>query len=328
MKKVLITGASGFVGWHLAVRCQKDSSIELLRLLVRDAGKLESMRQDPRVELFTGDITDPYSLSGIADDIDTFIHCAAIIGSANIDAATYHKVNVAGTKNIAAEAVTSKRLRRFVYVSTVGVYGDIKDEVPDESYPPKPTDDYERSKLQGEQEARSIIPSEKLVVVRPTWVYGPGDNRTGKLIDAIAKKRFLMVGSGMTNEHPVYVSDLAEGLYLAATLDGAKGIYNIGGNEVISKNRLCSIIADALGVAYPKLKLPGFIASPAALIFDAASRVLCREMPFDSRKLGFFIRNKAYSIERAKNELGYKPKMTLEQGTRLAVKHYLESGRS
>lgn len=320
---ILITGATGFIGSHLADTILKKG--DYVRILARkdftpewDTGCLE---------IFRGDLTDVSSLKGIAEEIDVVYHLASILGPTNIPLSDYLKVNAQGTKNI-LKVCENASIKVFVHCSSVGVLGDIANPPANEAYPLNPSDEYEFSKAEGEKIAMDYAQKGfPVIIVRPTWVYGPGDRRTYKLFKAIKDKRFIMVGDGRTLEHPVFVKDIVGGLQLCAERFKNPGeIYTLGGDRVLSIAELCNMIAEELNVNLPPVKIPVWIAKAVAQMAEILYKPLSKEPPISMRKVNFFLKSRAYSIKKAQDELGYEPKVSLREGIQQTIRWYKERG--
>jgi nucleoside-diphosphate-sugar epimerase len=157
--------------------------------------------------------------------------------------------------------------------------------------------------------------------------YGPGDLRFLKLFKSIKHGRFVMIGSGRTLFHTVYIDDMVEGLLLAGRKERAIGqVFTIAGENYLPLQDLVNLIADTLGVRRPWLKIPY---QPVFLLSVACDRV-CRPLgippPIYPRRVAFFAKNRAFSIEKAKRLLGYHPTVSLPEGIRRTKDWYEQQG--
>ncbi|MBI4477657.1 MAG: NAD-dependent epimerase/dehydratase family protein, partial [Acidobacteria bacterium] len=221
MTRVLVTGATGFTGGHLARHLA--AAGYAVRALVRRPEVGEDLVR-AGIELCIGDITDAAAIERAVDHVDVAFNIAALYRESGLPAARYRAVNaeaVAGLVNAAASA----GVRRVVHCSTVGVHGDVERPPAGEDAPFKPGDIYQETKLEGERLARDA--SEKrgieLTIVRPSGIYGPGDRRLLKLFRGVARRRFVTLGSGEIFYHLTYIDDLVEGFRLCAETPGAAG---------------------------------------------------------------------------------------------------------
>lgn len=319
--KAFITGASGFIGTHLVE--------ELLRLKwqVRVLLHKRELPNLEKLQVFRGDIRDASNLKDMLKDTDILFHLAASLGASRISKKEFYKINVDGTRNI-LRAAQEARVGRIVHFSSAGVFGSVRENRPvEESYPPSPHDVYDKTKLEGEKTALAAAKQGgDVVVIRPGWVYGPGDRRTFKLIKAIASKKFLLVTKGTTRQTPVYIDDLVQGILLCTEKAKSGEIYHLAGKEVLTVKQIMDIIASAAGVRYIQLPLPIFALKVAAWKLEKAFLLLGREAPLTRGKLAFFIHPKPLSIQKAKTELGYVSQWDFKAGIETAIGWYHKNG--
>ncbi|MBI5564953.1 MAG: NAD-dependent epimerase/dehydratase family protein [Chloroflexi bacterium] len=219
-RPVLITGATGFIGSHLAERLIAEGA--RVRVLVRDPYKLIDSLRD-RVEVVTGDLLQPDCFAPATRDIDTVFHVAAWLGVPNsIEAA--HAINVTATRQL-AEAARSSHVRRFVYTSSIAVYGPVMSGVVDETQPHWPVYVYGETKSLGEQAALATRTDQfEVTIIRPAMVYGARGAAWTTLPVELTRRRLpSLVGGGYGFSHPVYIENLIDAYLLAAECDEAVG---------------------------------------------------------------------------------------------------------
>ena len=326
MTRVLVTGASGFLGGHLA-EMLAESGVAV-RGLVRDPTRA-SFLEHTDVELVTGDIMDPETLGPALDGIDTVFHVAAVLGPAHLPDRVYREINVDGTRNLIEACRKSGGIQRFVFVSSVGVLGPLPAKgIACEGTPPQPQDIYEITKLEAEELVlKAAADGFPTVVGRPGWVYGPRDTRTLKLIRMIARRRFMLIGKARNKQHPIWVKDVVTGLIRCAVTAGVEGrVYHLAGPEVVRVEELCTKIAEATGVSLLGFQPPLWMIQIPALIIEKIYSIWGGDPPVDHRKADFFVINRAYSIKRAKAELNWVPGMKLRNGLEETVQWYRENG--
>jgi len=227
------------------------------------------------------------------------------------------------------EAALKFGVRKFVYCSTCGVHGNVEQEVADEDAPIAPKDYYQYTKYQGEKVVAEFRKNGlKVVTLRPTAIYGPGDpERFFNLFKMVSKGRFLMFGDGRVHYHPVYVENLVDAFELAAASDKANGgAYLIGDEKHYSLNELISAIGEALGVELTIRHLPFWPLWSAALACEIAYKPFPADPPLFRRRVDWFRQNRAFSIKKAKEQLGYQPKIDLKEGLANTAKWYREHG--
>jgi UDP-glucose 4-epimerase len=321
--KVLVTGGTGFVGKHL-VRLLINRGA-LVRMLVRKTSTIEEFKK-MGVEFVYGDITDKSSLHRIVEDIDIVYHLAAQMGNWRISDRRFYAVNVEGTMNV-LEASLSSNIRQFVFCSTPGVQGKGHRQAP-ETLQYKPPYAYEATKCQAEKLALRFYEKHgvPVTVIRPDFVYGPGDMRRLPLYRAIKKKRFCVIGDGRSVLHPTYIEDVIQGFYLVAGNPLSFGeIYNIAGPRLVTVKDYVHTIAKNLGVSPPRLRIAKPIALIAAYILEGMSHFTGKE-PYVSRsKIEFLTRDHGCDISKAKNQVGYEPVVNLQVGIQQTVDWYYRS---
>jgi len=318
--RVLITGATGFLGQEVARRLVAGGAA--VRALVRpatDAAALGALG----VAIVRGDLRDTWSIEDAVRDIDLVIHMAAVHRGGAIRRTDFWQVNAEGTKRLLTAAVKSQ-VRRFVYVSTAGVLGDVgRDRLGTEDDPARPRDLYELTKWRGEQAVRRIAHTDGIeaVILRPSALYGPGETRFAKLFRPIAHRRFILIGSGRKRLHFLHRDDAADGILRAARLGPARGqTFLLAGDGPVSILDFVHLVARVLGVPPPTARVPYAPVRALAVLTEGVCRPLGISPPLYRRRLAFFDTERAYSIEKARAVLGFAPEVELERGlTELAA---------
>ena len=318
--RLLVTGATGFIGGKLVRAARERFDV---RALVRDPASASLGAAEP----FRGDLLEPDSLKGIEAGVDAVVHCAGILGKWGMDDALLHAVNVEGSLNL-LRRFRSRTISRLIHLSAGGVTGPVRGPAVDETYECAPATAYERTKLLGEREVlryagRLGVPA---AVVRPTFTYGPGDPHKLALFRAVKRGRFAFIGDGRSVVHPVFVDDLVAGILLALERARPGEVYIIGGPAPVTKNDLVYTIADTLGVRRPRLRIPRWLARPAAALLEGAGRVGGFEPVLTRSRVMMMADNFGYRIDKARRQLGYVPATGLREGIRLTVDAYEEAG--
>jgi nucleoside-diphosphate-sugar epimerase len=227
---ILVTGGSGFTGQHLVRRLLSEGH----RVTVLDLQPTPVARDLERdgARLVLGSVTDADAVIGATDGQELVYHLASAFRDIYASNDVYWNVDVEGTR-IVLDAAGRAGVRRVVHVSTQGVHGSLRSTPGDEASPIAPRDYYCEAKYHAESVCEEFIArGADVVIVRPTSIYGPGDTHGWlKLFRMVRKGRFLMVGSGRTMNHPVYVENLVDCLQLAAEVPEAKGRTYLAGDS-------------------------------------------------------------------------------------------------
>ncbi|HVE78261.1 MAG TPA: NAD-dependent epimerase/dehydratase family protein [Gemmatimonadaceae bacterium] len=326
MSPTLVTGATGFAGSHLVRHLLADG--QTVRALVRSPTRARQLLPSG-VDLTEGDVTDPAAVGRAVRGCQVVYHLAAAHREAGIDDRRYYEVHVGGTRSL-LEASRAEGVRRFVHVSTIGVHGDIRNPPADETSSYSPDGAYEVTKTEAEKLALAFRRQHDfpLSVVRPVAMYGPGDSRLLKLFRMIARRRFIIFGSGRIFYHMVYIDDLVRGLRLAAERPEAVGeAFIIGGDECLTLNDLTALIARVLGVPRPRLHFPAWPIQLAGTLCEKICVPLGVEPPLYRRRVDFFVKNRAYSIAKARRLLEFRPAVDLATGVARTADWYRARGQ-
>jgi dihydroflavonol-4-reductase len=312
---VLVTGATGFTGGHLARHLLQSG--EQVAVLVRPASvaraaDLAGAGADVRV----ADLTDAAAVAQAVRGCEVVYHIAATYRDAGQGDAAYTRVNVDGTRHV-LEGALAAGARRVVHCSTGGVHGHIEHPPANETAPFAPGDVYQRTKLEAERLASTFGASHALevVIARPIGIYGPGDHRFLKMFRGIARRRFPMLGSGNVFYHLTYIDDLVRGFALCGRVPAAAGrTYILAGPEYTTLNELVDLIAAELAVRPPRLHLPVWPVWIAGALCELVCVPLGVEPPLFRRRVDFYRKSRAFDTTRAREELGYNPTVDLRTG--------------
>ena len=325
--KVLVTGATGFTGGHLArhlLGAGHDVAVLVRPASVARAGDLVAAGAEVRA----GDLTDAAAVQKAAAGCEVVYHIAATYREAGQGDAAYTRVNVDGTRHV-LEAAHRGGARRVVHCSTGGVHGHIEHPPANEDAPLAPGDVYQRTKLEAEQLARSFGQQHGLdvVIARPIGIYGPGDMRFLKMFRGLARGRFPMLGRGDVFYHLTYVTDLARGFQLCGEVPAAAGrTYILAGPEYTTLEELVRLIAAELKVAPPRVHFPVWPVWVAGALCEAVCIPLGIDPPLFRRRVDFYRKSRAFDTSRARAELGYNPAIDLKTGIHQTASWYRDSG--
>jgi nucleoside-diphosphate-sugar epimerase len=325
----LITGATGFVGSHLAEACQARGFT--IRALVRSTSDTDLLKR-LGAELHQGDLNEAAAVRAAVDGADVVVHCAAKVGDWG-PPADYRAVNVEGLRTL-LEACRGRPLRRLVYLSTLGVYAARHHYGTDESepLPDAHMDGYTQSKVEAEKLAREYhrrhgVP---VAVLRPGFIYGPRDRTLlPRLIENLKAGKVRWLGGGRGALNTIYVANLVDAIFLALDRPEAVGqVYNLTDGEFITKRRFLEALVNGLGL--PRIRpvgLPLWLARPLAMWMEKKARRKGALTPprLTQARLKFLGLNLDFSIARARRELGYQPRVSFEQGIQETIAWYRQN---
>lgn len=325
--KSLVTGGTGFTGSHLARRLLQKGH-EVVILDNQEGLFFEELKQ-LGAEIHIGSVADQQLAGKLTQGCDVVHHLAAAFRQVNLPQKIYWKVNVEGTRYL-LEAALKYGVQKFVYCSTCGVHGDVKQTPSGEDAPIAPADYYQYTKYEGEKLIPEYVKKGlKVVILRPAAIYGPGDpGRFLMLFKLVSHGRFLMFGDGQAHYHPLYIDNLVDAFELAAASSRDNGkTYLIADEKYHTLNHLVTAIAQAMGLNLRIHQLPFLPLWIAALLTEMVYKPFPGvDPPLFRRRVDWFRQNRAFSIEKAKRELGYQPQIGLEQGLAQTAKWYREKG--
>jgi len=324
--KILVTGGTGFTGSHLTRRLlEKGHKVVVID---NQRGLFFDELRELGAEIFIGSVSDVNLVTKATNGCEVVHHLAAAFRKINLPKKMYWDVNVEGTRYL-LEAALKYGVQKFVYCSTCGVHGDIKQEPADEKAPIAPEDYYQYTKYEGERVAVEFLEKGlKIVTLRPTAIYGPGDpERFLMLFKMVNKGRFLMFGDGKAHYHPVYIDNLVDAFELAAASEKGNGeVYLIADEKYYNLNDLISAIGETLSVQLNIRHLPFWPLWSAALACEVAFKPFRVDPPLFRRRVDWFRQNRAFTIEKAKKELGFQPKVDIKEGLAITADWYREQG--
>lgn len=315
--RVLVTGATGAVG--PAVVAEFLAAGYRVRTLARThppAGLLPST-----IECRQGDVSHSDAVQTAMDGVDIVVHLAALLHITNPSPALraeYTRVNVEGTQ-VVVDAAQQAGVKRMVLGSTIAVYGPGSATVLTEQSPPQPDTLYGESKLAAEGlvvKARTQEGKALGVALRFAGVYGPrmkGNYR--RLVQQLARGRFVPVGRGQNRRTLVYDQDVAQAVLLAATHPAAAGrVYNVSDGQVHRMVDIIGAICGALGRRPPAMALPvGPVRLTAGWLEDV-SKWLGRPSPIGRASIDKYVEDLRVSSEAIQSQLGFAPRYDLATG--------------
>ena len=325
--EVLVTGGNGFVGHHVVqALLDRGDPVRVLALPSEDTAALEQRG----VAVHRGDICRPETLATAMQGVDRVIHLAAMMHVWR-PIRDYLAVNVTGTEHVCRAALAAG-VDRVVHMSSSSVYGMPTGQIADETFPLAPFDDpYAVSKAASERLVQQIIASDGLhaVILRPDQIFGPGDQlHFGQMADRLRAGRAIVVGRGDNAMPLVYVSDVVQALLLALDHERAPGeTFNITNDEPLTQEELLRSIAQEIGAKPPRVHVPfGPLYAAASVAERLSSWTRSHHRPPITRfGVAFNARDVRFSIDKARNLLGYAPRVPLREGVRRTAAWYMTS---
>lgn len=321
----LVTGATGFIGGHVARRLVDEGY--QVRCLVRQESDTSRL-DDLKVELAVGDLTAADSLARAVADCRYVIHCGAIVSDWGTGK-EITRVNVGGTASLLA-AAASASVERFVHISSTDVYGYPGTAGVGEDHRPAGFRNwYAHTKLAAEAEVRRAAREQSLetVILRPATVYGPGSaDVVGEIADAIRGGHMVLIGRGRANAGLVYVENLVDAVLLALSHDSAPGhAFNITDGLDVTWKQFTDDLASGLGcppvrrsMPYPLAHAAGFSVEQGYRLLRQATRLSTR--PLISRQAVQVLgKNQDFSNRRAREALGWTPRVGYQAGLEATI---------
>lgn len=321
--KILVTGGSGFVGSNLINLLKKDKTNELLSIDKKPSHWHGGVTQQVN-------IVDDDALQGIDFSADTIIHLAAEHRDDVYPKSLYDEVNVQGTENIIRFA-EAKQCKTIVFFSSVAVYG-FAELGTDEKGKINPFNDYGRTKWLAEQKLTQWFDSSPdkhtLIIVRPTVIFGPRNRGNFfNLINQVNKNKFLMVGSGKNKKSLAYIDNIVEFVNHCIKLPkGNSYLYNYVDQPESDMNHIINTIYRGLDKTLPGIRVPYFIASAAAVIFDTVAKFTKRNFPISHIRIKKFCANTSFNTSIA--ETGFKPLCSVEDAIIETVKFEFKNSQT
>ncbi len=312
--RVLVTGASGFIG-HRLVPVLRRRNFEVTALLLAD----EDDAGAAGAHVVRGDITRADTLRGVLAGQDAVVHLAGAVGYGQ----TFDRclrLNRDGTENVAAEAVRCG-VRRFVHMSSVSVYGRPVGVRVTEDFPlRKIGDPYGDTKIEAEGIVTRLAASGALdlTMIRPTVIYGPGDDKfLPKLIENLRSGRARVIGSGQNPVDTIHVDDVVD--FVVGILNDRRSFgrtYNLNHPANPTWAEFVAAVAEMVGVPPPRRRVPYAVAWVLAGLMELGARLSGRAPRLTRYAVRVVGRRYDYAVDRARDELGFEPRIDLLSGVR------------
>jgi nucleoside-diphosphate-sugar epimerase len=321
----VVTGATGLLGSHIAE--QLTARGERVRALVRSTSDTSFLRR-LGVELVTGDLQDVASIRRAVTGADVVYHCAARVGDWG-PWPLYQEQIIDATRNLLT-ACRLANVGRVLHVSSITVYGHPRPRAGrfTEEEPLGQRlwrwDYYCKAKIEAERLVRQYGPD--VTIVRPSWMYGPRDrNSLPRIIQALNAGRVWLIGPGDNLLNVIDAADVAEGAIRAANLSTARGqAYNLASEGELTQREFLDLLTDVLGLPRVRRRMPFRVAYWAGLFSELIGHAIRLRRPPHVTRYGVSLvgRPTQFSIDKARTELGWQPRVRPQDGLRRAL-HWL-----
>jgi nucleoside-diphosphate-sugar epimerase len=324
MPKVLVTGATGFVGSHL-LEIARNFPLQM-RALVRKPADAARLRE-AGFECVQGSLEEERALADAVSGVDAILHLAAATKART--AAEYQRANVAGTQAVIDAALAAQpRPGRLVYLSSLAAVGPPVNGRPVTRHDtPRPLTTYGRTKLAGEQACEAAGDRLQVAILRAPAVYGPRDRDVYEFF-RLARHGIVPLPQAATGRvQMIHARDLARSLLLAATSAAARGVYHVAEEKSYGWEEMAHMVGNALGRRVRVPRIPGAVIVAAAVASETIARLV--------GKTTIFNREKAYELmapawlcetELARRDFGFEAHIPLQQGFNETANWYKLNG--
>ena len=328
--KILITGASGFIGSFIVEEALK-RGFETWAAVRKSSSK--AYLQDERINFIELNLSSKEQLIEQLRDhqFDYVVHAAGVTKCLN--KADFRRINTEGTKNLADALIELQMpLKRFVFVSSLSVFGAIKEKMPydeiRETDTPQPNTEYGRSKLEAERYLDSLGSRIPYIILRPTGVYGPKEKDYFIMAKSIKQHSDFAVGYQRQDITFVYVEDVVQAVFLALDHGQIGRRYFLSDGEVYQSATFSNLIHEELGRPWwIRIKAPIWVLRIITFFGEYIGRMTGKVTALNNDKFNILKqRNWRCDIEPARKELGFEPKVKLEEGVKRTIKWYKENG--
>ncbi len=324
--KILITGASGFIGSFIVEEALK-RGLDTWAAIRKSSSR--EWLQDERIHFIELNLASKAQLVEQLRDqnFDYVVHAAGVTKCLN--KADFHRINTEGTKNLAEALLeVGMPLKRFVFVSSLSIFGAIKEQQPYEAIcendSPQPNTEYGRSKLAAEHCLETLAKRLPYIILRPTGVYGPREKDYFIMAKSIKQHSDFAVGYKRQDITFVYVEDVVQAVFLALEKGKNGRKYFLSDGEVYQSATFSNLIHEALGKPWwIRITAPVWVLRIVTFLGEYIGRITGKVTALNNDKYNILKqRNWRCDIQPAIDELGYQPKVQLEEGVKKTIQWY------
>ena len=329
-QKILITGASGFIGSFIVEEALR-RGFETWAAVRRSSSR-EYLR-DERIKFIELNLSSKEELVEQlrGKDFDYVVHAAGVTKCLHKE--DFRRINTEGTKNLADALLELQMpLKRFVFVSSLSIFGAIREQQPyeeiRESDTPQPNTEYGRSKLAAEQYLEQLGNRLPYTILRPTGVYGPREKDYFVMAKSIKQHSDFAVGYRRQDITFVYVSDVVQAIFLALDAPQVGRKYFLSDGEVYQSTTFSNLIHEELGRPWwIRITAPEWVLRIITFFGEYTSRLTGKVSVLNKDKYNILRqRNWRCDIQPAIDELGYQPTVKLAEGVKRTIKWYKDNG--
>jgi nucleoside-diphosphate-sugar epimerase len=326
---VLVTGATGFIGQRLVSRLTSEGHHCLC--LVRNHSKTRSIFKEGNIGLISGDIRNKIELGAYKNKIDMVVHLAALMGHDSPSKEAFKKfrsVNVEGTKNI-IDACMEMNVNKFIHFSSTAAMGLLTNNVVNEKTICKPYTPYQISKYESELVANEYYEKYGFpaVILRPSMVYGPGFTGDFLTMAKVVKKGFFpKIGFGKNLMPALYIDDLIDGIMSAIERANIGDTYIISSEKSYPLEEVINIISSEIGVNCRNIFIPVIIALLGSWVLEKSYRLINQKPIVTYRNIKSTVTDRIFDIKKAKEILGFKQKVSIQEGLNKTIEYFKSAG--
>lgn len=328
--KILITGASGFIGSFIVEEALK-RGFETWAAVRKSSSK--AFLQDERIHFIELNLSSKEQLVEQlkGQQFDYVVHAAGVTKCLN--KADFRRINTEGTKNLVnALLEVGMPLKRFVFISSLSIFGAIKEQQPYEEIretdTPQPNTAYGRSKLEAEQYLTTLGDRLPYIILRPTGVYGPREKDYFIMAKSIQQHSDFAVGYKRQDITFVYVQDVVQAVFLALDRGENGRKYFLSDGQVYQSTTFSDLIHEELGCPWwIRITAPVWVLRVVTFFGEYVGRMTGKVTALNNDKYNILKqRNWRCDIQPAMDELGYQPQVQLAEGVKRSIKWYKDNG--
>lgn len=313
--KILVTGATGFIGRNFLKTVQGDLNEYIC--LVRKTSNTDFLRKYPNIVIKESSFGFD-ELCLLLQDVEIVIHMAGQMGGYGVAVETYERTNCQMTQDI-INACKASGIKQFIYLSTPGVQGFGK-RLCEEKETYAPRNSYEETKVKAERLILDSLTDSgvKYTILRPDFVYGPGDYRRIKMYKNIRDRKFILTTSGKSYIHPTYVQDVVQGIVCSINNTNAfNEIFNLSADKDLTVREYLETIAEYFHVRVLRIPIGYRLSIMAATVIEKFYNAFLHKEGFVSKnKIDFLALDHSTSNQKAKQLLGFRPQYDFRKGFR------------